>query len=224
MHILIFDTETTGLPEPDASIFQHHKWPFIIQLSYILYDTEKHTFDYYNYYINIHDSITITPESYNIHKLTREFLNKNGVSITTALTQFNLDLNNADIVVGHNISFDKRIVLVECYRNKIQQKFTYTDENKMKIKKTEFCTMKNGKIFCNIVRINKLQKPYLKTPSLKELFNKSFPDEELPNNLHDAFIDILITFRCYYKLVTNNDILMINNDLKNIYFEKLNFV
>ena len=40
MHVLIFDTETTGLPEPDATIFQHNKWPHIIQLSYISYNTE----------------------------------------------------------------------------------------------------------------------------------------------------------------------------------------
>lgn len=224
MRVLVFDTETTGLPEKDAIIFQHNKWPHIIQLSYILYDTQKHIFDYYNYYISIDDSIIITPESFNIHKLTREFLNTNGVSITTALTQFNLDLNTADIIVGHNISFDKKIVLVECYRNKIEQKFTYMDNNNIKIKKTEFCTMKNGKSFCNIVRINKLQQQYLKTPSLKELFNKCFPDEELPCNLHDAFIDILITFRCYYKLISNSDILNINNNLKEIYYEKLNFV
>ena len=224
MHVLIFDTETTGLPQPDASIFQHNKWPHIIQLSYISYNTENNTFEYYNHYIKIDDSITITPESYNIHKITKEFLNENGISIIDALNRFNVCLNSADIIVGHNISFDKRIVLVECYRNKIQQKFTYKNDNNIKIKRTEFCTMKNGKIFCNIVRINKLQRQYLKTPSLKELFNKCFPDEDLPNNLHDAFIDILITFRCYYKLVTNNDILVINNNLKKIYFEKLNFV
>ena len=71
MRVLIFDTETTGLPQPDATIFQHDKWPYIIQLSYISYNTENNTFEYYNHYINIDDSITITPASYNIHKYNK---------------------------------------------------------------------------------------------------------------------------------------------------------
>ena len=39
--ILIFDTETTGLPEKYASIRDYEKWPYIIQLSYIIYDTSN---------------------------------------------------------------------------------------------------------------------------------------------------------------------------------------
>ena len=41
MKILIFDTETSGLPEEkNCSVLSTHKWPYILQLSYILYDTE----------------------------------------------------------------------------------------------------------------------------------------------------------------------------------------
>ena len=35
MKILVFDTETNGLPEKNASIYDLNKWPHIIQLSYI---------------------------------------------------------------------------------------------------------------------------------------------------------------------------------------------
>jgi len=222
MKVLIFDTETTGLPEKDATVFQHSKWPYIIQLSYLLYDLETNTYKYRNDYIKISDSVEMNPESYEIHKISREFLNNNGISINNALRRFNEYLNIADVIVGHNLSFDKKIVLVECYRNRIVQRFKYFVNGK-KYKVNEYCTMKNGKSFCNIVRINRLNNSYLKTPSLKELFNKSLPEVTLPNNLHDAFIDILITFRCYYKLITSNDILLINQDLKNIYLQKLNF-
>ena len=38
MKILVFDTETTGLPEKNASIYSYNQWPYIIQLSYIFYD------------------------------------------------------------------------------------------------------------------------------------------------------------------------------------------
>ena len=49
------------------------------------------------------------------------------------------NLNNSIIV-----KVDKKIVLVECFRNKIPQKFSYNINN-TKHKKAEFCTMKNGK-------------------------------------------------------------------------------
>ena len=40
MKVLIFDTETTGLPEgKNPSIYETQKWPHIIQLSYIVYDS-----------------------------------------------------------------------------------------------------------------------------------------------------------------------------------------
>ena len=43
MKILVFDTETTGLPlknefNKEPSIYDYDKWPYIIQISCILYD------------------------------------------------------------------------------------------------------------------------------------------------------------------------------------------
>ena len=42
MKVLAFDTETTGLPESyNASVTDSSKWPYIIQLSFIVFDTEE---------------------------------------------------------------------------------------------------------------------------------------------------------------------------------------
>ena len=42
MKVLVFDTETTGLPtERNASITNMEAWPHIVQLSYILYDVDE---------------------------------------------------------------------------------------------------------------------------------------------------------------------------------------
>ena len=42
MKVLVFDTETTGLPtERNASISDLKAWPYIVQLSYILYDVDE---------------------------------------------------------------------------------------------------------------------------------------------------------------------------------------
>ena len=41
MKLLVFDTETTGLPESrTTSILETSKWPHIVQLSWILYDDD----------------------------------------------------------------------------------------------------------------------------------------------------------------------------------------
>ncbi len=40
MRILVFDTETTGLPiKRNGSIDDSSNWPFIIQISWVIYDT-----------------------------------------------------------------------------------------------------------------------------------------------------------------------------------------
>ena len=42
MKIVVFDTETSGLPsERNPSIYETQKWPYILQLSFIIYDNEK---------------------------------------------------------------------------------------------------------------------------------------------------------------------------------------
>ena len=78
MRILVFDTETTGLPkEKNPSIYETQKWPFIIQLSYVVYDSElNEVVVLVNDYINILFDIQISKESQQVHKITREMLNE----------------------------------------------------------------------------------------------------------------------------------------------------
>ena len=45
MKVLVFDTETTGLPKgKNPSIYKTELWPHIIQLSYIVYCSVSTTF------------------------------------------------------------------------------------------------------------------------------------------------------------------------------------
>lgn len=218
MKILIFDTETTGLPVKNSSIYDKCNWPYIIQLSFIYYDLSNNHLLVYDNYINIDDSIEIPEESYNIHKISKETLSEKGINIIDALNEFNLYLKLCDVVVGHNISFDKRMVFVECFRNNIKQNFTIFN-GKTKICKSEYCTMLKGKELCNIVRLNKTNKTYLKNPSLIELYQKLFPDCIIPKNLHNSLVDILITMRCYIKMNYNLNITDINNEIQNLFIK-----
>jgi len=216
MKVLVFDTETTGLPEKGASIYDKDKWPHIIQISYILYDLSTNLVLVKDNYIKIDDSTIIDPESFNIHHISREMLNEKGINIVVALKEFNECLNICDIVVGHNISFDKRMIFVEGFRNKVKQNFTSFISHQ-KITKPEFCTMKNTTTFCQMERIDKNGLPYFKTPSLTELYLKLFPTESLPANLHNSLVDVLMTIRCYIKFCYNMDIIEVNETISDTF-------
>ena len=44
MRVLVFDTETTGLPKTKIlNKYMLELWPYIVQLSYIIYDIDTNT-------------------------------------------------------------------------------------------------------------------------------------------------------------------------------------
>ena len=213
MKVLVFDTETTGLQVKGASIYDKSKWPYIIQLSYIYYDLSINSALIKNNYIKLDKSVAISQESYNIHHISREILDTQGIYIVDALKEFNEHLKLCDIVVGHNISFDKRMIFVECFRHNVTQYFTEF-KNSKKIHKPEFCTMKNTTEFCKLETLSKTNKAYNKSPKLSELYKILFPNDVLPKDLHNSLTDVAITLRCYLKYIYNIDIKEVNESIK----------
>lgn len=199
MKILVLDTETTGLPGPGKpSIYQTDNWPYIIQMSFIIYDSLIHEISEKNdLIINIPDKIEISPKSYEIHKISKEYCQSVGVSIIYALQILNEAINNSDIIIGHNISFDKQVIIVEFIRNKMRSNFPEKDT---------FCTMKNYKQFCNLTYQRANMTYYIKFPTLSELYEIIF--NKKPTNLHNSYNDILVCLRCYIKKEYNIDILI----------------
>lgn len=196
MKIICFDTETTGLiPRPKPMIFAKDKWPCILQLSYIVFDTSSKKYIYENDYVKLEDYSVLTEESYNIHKIDKNFLQEKGKKLNDILIKFNSYLKDCQIVLAHNLEFDKDMIIIECYRNKI---FHYFNNNSNKIK--EYCTMKQSINICKIEKINRRGEKYFKWPKLNELYLELFktaPDEKL---LHNAFYDVYYTLKCYYKI------------------------
>jgi len=62
-------------------------------------------------------------KSIEIHKITHDKLQSKGKYIVEVLNKFNTILKLCDIIIGHNLSFDKNILLVEAQRNGIVLKF-----------------------------------------------------------------------------------------------------
>lgn len=205
MKLLVFDTETTGLPEKGAKINEINKWPYIIQLSYILYDTEN------NYVLDISDSIIkldtnikINPISESIHKISMNISQEKGNDIKQVLRSFKSIVNDCDLIIGHNVKFDKNIVNIECNRNNIYDIFKG---------KNFYCTMYGSKNICKIPIIINGNNLY-KYPKLVELYKFYFKDE--PDNLHNSMYDVLVTLRCFGMLKYNIDFQKVSPNLNAI--------
>ena len=208
MKVLVFDTETTGLPERISkrtgrapSIYEGSLWPHIIQFSYILYDTEKQDLLVkHDHLIRIGNKINLSEKSVEIHGITRERANREGIPIKEAIELFSICVKNADMLIAHNLSFDKQMVLVESIRHKMDGPF------KFKTAEQFFCTMKKTTELCKIeTKNNKTGETYFKYPTLSELHFFLFDTH--PKNTHNALVDILICLRCFVKLAEGVDIL-----------------
>jgi len=217
MRVICFDTETTGLPEKrNTSIYETSKWPNIVQLSFMVYDDEtKEIVEEYDEIIKIDESIDLTPKSVEIHGISRDIIRQRGIPIVDALNAFKRALNSCDLCVGHNISFDKRLLIVEAIRNK---GFDSTDNSYVQFQfKNEFCTMLKSVEVCRIEKLRGDGTIYFKYPTLLELHNHLF--KKIPNNAHNSKVDVLICLRCYCKLAHDQDLSCHNRQFRRMYRE-----
>lgn len=214
MKVLIFDTETTGLPEtkiisPDTL----HLWPYVVQLSYVIYDSSINIItDDYDHIIRLPKDVTISSESASIHGITDEMSRLKGESIHDVLMDFFYNLKNADMIVGHNIEFDINMLRVELLRLIFDKSTPPKGLHRQKYNlyfianfKKVYCTMRETVSLCNIQAIDKFGKSYTKYPKLIELHEKLFSSK--PNNMHNSMVDILVTLRCFVKIQYDVDIL-----------------
>lgn len=239
--ILVFDTETNDLP-PEMSgrnwdekekrskhllSFSDFKkkrslwskyielWPSIIQLSYILYDTENPLDSkIFNKYIDLPEEIEITRESMSIHHITKESIaavnDVNRAKIYDALNEFMDDVEKSDIVVGHNVQFDRKMIIAELTRVSKEHKISQIE--KMMDDSNFVCTMEKTQPICNLKKsfsyidkktgdIKVFQK--IKPPKLMESYNHYFGYEPAGEALHDAIIDVVVCLRVYCMSLDN---------------------
>ena len=215
--VLVFDVETSGLlPKKDKTNPNHipvEAYPHILQLSYAKYDISTNQLvETYDTYINVKKEVEISDTITALTGITRRHCNK-GSSIMDAISQFYQAYITSDVIVAHNIDFDKKMILVELERNR--QEFirnspecmtifnsTYEELNGVE----HYCSMRKGTVITNIMVPSKYpgKPPSLKWPRLNELYAKLF-DGETVDGLHNAMVDVLVCLRCYMKMRHNTD-------------------
>ena len=212
MKVLIFDVETTGLPERGASLMNLEKYPYIVQFSWMIYDASQNKIDNVNdHIVKIPEHITIPIEASNVHGITNDKMRTEGRDINLILDIFTKDMLDSQVIVAHNLSFDKTIVQAEYLRNK---RINWLGRHR----KMEYCTMKRSLNICNIYKKNIYTgEKTKKYPKLMELHHYWF--KTVPNNLHNSLIDIFVCFRCYHQMEYNYDIMDKHKELSNYYNE-----
>ena len=162
---IILDTETTGFSNNDI----------ILQLSYIVFN-DFEILKTYDHLVKINPKVKITNSS--IHGITNDKCEKEGICINDILDRFIKDIHYCKAIIGHNISFDIRMLKNEFIRN---NKDFLLVESKM-IEDT--MTLSGGRI------------------KLGVLYEKLFNEKMV--NAHNAYYDVLATYQIYKKLVNNS--------------------
>ena len=218
MRICIFDTETTGLPSREITPPMPnniHLWPHIVQFSYIIYDTDKDDSSkpskivtLKDYIIQMKPGIIIPEVTSNIHGITNEISQVNGVDIELVLEEFITHIEDVDLIVAHNYQFDKNMTCAEILRlpgdTSIELKKKHHSFEVMRNMSRYYCTCEKSRTTCKIKAINKSGKEYTKSPSQTELCEFFFGFR--PLDMHNSLNDITICLLNFHKLYFDRDI------------------
>ena len=183
--ILFFDTETNGLPKDyNAPPQDADNWPRVLQLSWTITNDAGDSLKKKNYYIRPEGFAIIEKGKDNPYAISESILLEKGVDLKDVLEEFSKDIQGADLLVGHNIKFDKNVIQAELCR--LVKPDIFAD-------KQMFCTMLAGKPICQI-----LSKYGFKYPKLQELYYQLF--KKRFEGAHDSLNDVMATAECFFKM------------------------
>lgn len=215
MRVLVFDTETSGIPPKhlrnQISSQNVNMWPHIVQLSYVVYDTTTQSIETLeDTIVKIPNNVKLDGLSEKIHGITNQMSVIKGVDIEIVLRKFINKLVDVDQVVGHNLEFDLNMLRAECYRIMASTKRAHKFKKQYELMLSSlvtipcYCTMQDNIERCNITCTSPAGKTYIKWPTLEELHNHLF--EPVSCTLHNALVDVVVCLRCYCKLSFDTDI------------------
>ncbi|MDZ7719684.1 MAG: DNA polymerase III subunit alpha [Balneolaceae bacterium] len=183
---LIFDTETTGLPDNySAPLTDFDNWPRCVQLAWQVHDETGKLISKGNYIVKP-DGFTIPFNSEKIHGISTGRAEKEGIPLADVMDAFDEDVENSTFIVGHNLEFDLNIMGSEYLRMERENPLTEKIHIDTKDDATEYCAIPGGR-------------GRYKWPTLSELHDKLFDIgfEEA----HNAAADVDATARAFLELV-----------------------
>jgi len=199
MRVLAFDTETTGVkPEQD----------YVVQLAWVLHNTDNGKDEMIGNMIRTPIGFEIPEGAAEVHGITTAYAKQHGLPMTVILNAFTQAIVGADIVVGHNVEFDKQFISNE-YRSELEQNNGWP---------LCFDTMAKNVDIVKLPLSEKQQAaqakfklpdgsfewqpdggwPTYKNPNLTETYRHYFGSDF--DNAHDALADVRATLDIYLKM------------------------
>ena len=184
---LIFDTETTGLPQNfNAPLSDSDNWPRMVQIAWQLHDENGELIENQDYIIN--------PEGYDIpfnatriHGISTKMAQEQGRDLQEVLEEFTEVLKKTKVVAGHNIDFDYKIVGAELFRKGIENTLEKTPSADTMELGTDFCQLSGGK------------NGRYKSPKLEELYEKLYGKKF--DEAHNAAADVNATAQVFFEMM-----------------------
>jgi DNA polymerase-3 subunit epsilon len=186
---IIFDTETTGLPQfyGLSPLTKAGNWPDIVSISWLIYDSSKSLIGVKNYVVRP-EGWVVPKESTAIHGITHEDALTVGLPLKMVLEEFKADLKTAKTLIAHNMAFDRSVVL-----NAYKWRLGY--DNFDFFPNTYICTMELGRMELKMPCKNP---KYWKPPKLDELYEATF-GVAAPAHAHSSLRDTEVCAAIYWK-------------------------
>ncbi|MND91203.1 hypothetical protein D3C80_833150 [compost metagenome] len=194
--VLVFDTETTGLPKfklPSSDPSQPH----LTDICAILYSMDGELIEVFEQLIQP-KGWEVEAEAAAITGLTTEFLTINGGDECEAIAKFGKMHKQADLRVAHNIGFDDRIMRIG-----IKRYFGDAPADRFKDAPT-YCTANASKPIVKCPPTAKMQasrfRNQFKTPNMQEALSFFCPGE-LIDGAHRARPDAEACAKVFFALM-----------------------
>ena len=197
MRILLFDTETNGLPKNfNASPYATNNWPIIISIAWQLYNIDNTGYrklESGERIVKPGDSVVWDEEAVKFHGITKERALAEGTPGSVVFPAFMKLASTANVIVAHNISFDKSVLLAELIRLNPSMTMDWWP-------RFEYCTCNGTTALCKLPAKNpKPHDPY-KKPRLVELWEFLF-EKKADFEFHTAAADVECMVQCFKELV-----------------------
>ena len=197
MLVLIFDTESTGLVR--STSYSDVNNPYLASIAMLLYDTDANRI-VSSLNTTIHPAgWVMPPEAEAVNGLSTQYLCDTGVPSQAVIPLFMTLASKANLVVGHNVEFDIKIMSAALWRHITAEhgdSFAHEVITKHWLTKPTFCTMKESKDEVQV--LNKSGR--LKYPKLTETY-KHFFGKDL-DRAHSANADAVATLEIYLALTS----------------------
>lgn len=182
MKVLVFDTETTGLPKQKGIPAKQApgNWPHIVSISWVMMEDDI-VIDTQSFIVRP-DGWEIPLDSTAIHGITHAQAVKVGYSLDFVMDKFTKQYY--DIMIAHNMEFDENVVANAMYWDLGRKNFLGLPP----IKK---CSMRESQSIC------KLPSQYsgFKPPKLSELYKYVFGTTPVMAKLHNSLYDVEVLVR-----------------------------